>query len=1399
MKSHLALLEQLEARIAPAVLVHGANLLGGADNPSTGETSLDENAFSVVKVSGGMALVWYDAATESITGISASNGAVIEVWGDILGSVVGNLTSSGLLSDSDGDPTNGQNGDVLLPNDISLTTHAFSIENGNVAAIVTGGSITNVHIDGKTSFLYAGNGSFNSLSVGGGGAFFVNTGFDINPLDGVANTTYDFVAGNYGTAFKSGASISNVSIKSGINLQIIAGDGLNPGSAGGGITNITLDSAAIEGAGTTSYMLVAGKGADSTTSAAGGLGGSITSVVEKSSSGVVEYHAGDGGNSTFGSGGHGGSISKVNAQSDQTNYVVAAGQGGNGLVNGGNGGSLTQNNFTSRDPKTGVLVSGDFTGDSVDDILVVDTGSGLMALMENTGGTTFAAVNQSGPNTPFIGSVGVTPKAALAGDLDNDGDLDFVVAYANSSNIGVYLNDGTGIFTSSVVAFGLQPADIELGHFLDPARLDIAIMTNSDTGASIFYAKNDGAGAFAFLPDAVSLDKTKDALELKSARIDANNLDDLFVGYESGTIKTLLATGSETSLFSVSSNVVSSVGNLSNLDVSADTGQLLAFSAKGKAIALFSYSSGALVAQTSVPDLTTLNGQVSVARFGGALAGNILVLSSQTGLSKITEFAPNNGVFASNKVITTESSLKTFITTNDGAGVAALTGSLSRMEYNIGGTTFTDVDLPFTGKQVGIAAGDGGNSTGAGKGGNGGLISGLNIEANQIAVTTGMGGDSISGTGGAGGNLVNSGSVTLTGGGTVAAALVADTTLTVTLGNGGNVTDAAGKGAGGIGGAINGLTASVKFGNMTLGTGAGGSAALGNGGHGGSASNLTISTKGGDFSLTLGNGGDTDGKTAGNGGGISNLTYTQELDKEVEELGFGYTATLITGNGGTASAGKGGNGGSYSSVVITLDPTNVEYANSYTDMVDSTALAVVTAGNGGSGTLGGGIGGSLTNVTVKVTQDQKKVDPADPTKGVLTLNFAALQAQAGNGGSSNGGNGGAGGTITNLKAQGLSLYDPIVGGLTPLQVIAGDGGAGTIAGGKGGSIVNASSTNVAVGTNGVLKSNMLAQAEYVAGIGGAGGSKDGGAGGSVTNLRVAVQSHFADLPVNPNYQFGGTLTVTAGNGGNSSSGKGGAGGSITSGNMVSVYATPVSGDVADSIELTAGNGGSGLLQGGAGGSLSSFTLNTPQQSAIYGSVLVAGNGGDATSLDVKAKGGVGGSIFSLKQQKDLNSFISQLKAGNGGDGGGGTGGNGGSVTSINTAGFIGLPIDEALNLGVFDSSANRPNFPQGIFAGLGGDGTFANGSAGTIANIVARQIAALSGNMLDDGSFTFAPAKSITNIKADLIGYSTTGSNTYAGVSPTVAQPADGFLLADLLSGIQTFSPARTESFTNPV
>ncbi len=83
------------------------------------------------------------------------------------------------------------------------------------------------------------------------------------------------------------------------------------------------------------------------------------------------------------------------------------------------------------------------------------------------------------------------------GDLDGDGDLDFVSANYISNNVSVMLNNGSAAFsnaTGSPIPVGTRPVAVALADFNGDHKLDIAVTSNNTNTVSILL--NNGNGTF---------------------------------------------------------------------------------------------------------------------------------------------------------------------------------------------------------------------------------------------------------------------------------------------------------------------------------------------------------------------------------------------------------------------------------------------------------------------------------------------------------------------------------------------------------------------------------------------------------------------------------------------------------------------------------------------------------------------------------------------------------------------------------------------------------------------------------------------------------------------------------------------------------------------------------------
>ena len=97
------------------------------------------------------------------------------------------------------------------------------------------------------------------------------------------------------------------------------------------------------------------------------------------------------------------------------------------------------------------MAVGDVDGDGDLDFLAANNGSDKVSVRLNDGSGNF-----SGTTTVAVGS---SPASVAVGDMDGDGDLDLLTANKGSANVSVRLNDGSGNFSgTTTVAVGGGPA-----------------------------------------------------------------------------------------------------------------------------------------------------------------------------------------------------------------------------------------------------------------------------------------------------------------------------------------------------------------------------------------------------------------------------------------------------------------------------------------------------------------------------------------------------------------------------------------------------------------------------------------------------------------------------------------------------------------------------------------------------------------------------------------------------------------------------------------------------------------------------------------------------------------------------------------------------------------------------
>ena len=137
----------------------------------------------------------------------------------------------------------------------------------------------------------------------------------------------------------------------------------------------------------------------------------------------------------------------------------------------------------------------DFNGDSIDDFVIADGG------WDNRGYSyrpsyqshLFMSTGDKFKHVEF----GILDKAhgITAGDIDNDGDQDFIISYVDRSVI--HINDGKGNFKNQgMIQMGYHTSYLELIDFDSDGYLDLFIGTNGCKNASSVL-RNNGRGSFS--------------------------------------------------------------------------------------------------------------------------------------------------------------------------------------------------------------------------------------------------------------------------------------------------------------------------------------------------------------------------------------------------------------------------------------------------------------------------------------------------------------------------------------------------------------------------------------------------------------------------------------------------------------------------------------------------------------------------------------------------------------------------------------------------------------------------------------------------------------------------------------------------------------------------------------
>lgn len=140
------------------------------------------------------------------------------------------------------------------------------------------------------------------------------------------------------------------------------------------------------------------------------------------------------------------------------------------------------------------VATGDIDGDGDLDFLAANSGSnGLVAVRFNDGSGVF-----SGSQTA---SVSGNSQAIALGDVDHDGDLDLLAANAYAATVSVRLNNGSGVFSGSLELNGIGTfmLGLALGDLDRDGDLDLLTPDNAASG-TVTVRLNGSTGPLATAP-----------------------------------------------------------------------------------------------------------------------------------------------------------------------------------------------------------------------------------------------------------------------------------------------------------------------------------------------------------------------------------------------------------------------------------------------------------------------------------------------------------------------------------------------------------------------------------------------------------------------------------------------------------------------------------------------------------------------------------------------------------------------------------------------------------------------------------------------------------------------------------------------------------------------------------
>jgi probable HAF family extracellular repeat protein len=180
-----------------------------------------------------------------------------------------------------------------------------------------------------------------------------------------------------------------------------------------------------------------------------------------------------------------------------------------------------------------------FTGSSVPVDILPDaiTDAGLVRLR---------LVGPLFPGAFYVNQVGDYPTGVALDDLNEDGNLDLVVANRNSGDVSVLLNGDNGIFIETRYSVPSRPESIVLGDIDLDGDVDMAVATGSSSFEGVVVRLNNGDGTFG---QGITIQAGINPVGVSLGELNGDGNPDLVVAnYSSDDVSVLLGNGDGTFL-----------------------------------------------------------------------------------------------------------------------------------------------------------------------------------------------------------------------------------------------------------------------------------------------------------------------------------------------------------------------------------------------------------------------------------------------------------------------------------------------------------------------------------------------------------------------------------------------------------------------------------------------------------------------------------------------------------------------------------------------------------------------------------------------------------------------------------------------------------------------------------